>query len=56
MISLPSRALQTLDLLILLWWDGLDISLMLGHVLLHLKVEVVHEGPVLLVDDIVGDH
>jgi len=27
----------------------------LGHVLLHLQLEVVHEGPVFLVDNAVGD-
>ena len=38
------------------WGNGLDIPLVLGHVLLHLQVEIRHEGPVLLVDDVVGDH
>ena len=48
--------LPTLDLLIIVRRDGLNISLVLGHVLLHLQVEIRHEGPVLLVDDVVGDH
>ena len=48
--------LPTLDLLIIVRRDGLNISLVLGHVLLHLQVEIRHEGHVLLVDDVVGDH
>ena len=48
--------LTALDLLIVIRWDGLDISPVLGQVLLHLQVQIDHEGPVLLVDDVVGDH
>ena len=53
---ITSRKLLTLDLLIIFRWDGLDISPVLCCVLLHLQVEIRHEGSVLLVDDVVGDH
>ena len=49
-------SLTALDLLIVIRWDWLDISPVLGQILLHLEVQIHHEGPVLLVDDVVGDH
>ena len=45
-----------LDLLIIIRRDRLNISLVLSHVLLNLQVQIRHEGPVLLVGDVVGDH
>ena len=45
-----------LNLLIIIRRDRLNISLVLSHVLLHLQVQIRHEGPVLLVGNVVGDH
>ena len=40
---------------IFFWRNALDISSVLLSVLLHLELQVVHHGPVLLVVDIVGN-
>ena len=48
--------IESSNFFIVIWWYGLEVSLVLRHVLLHLEVEVGHEGLVLPVDDVVGHH